>query len=190
MTTAARMRGAVAPALAVLLALSACGSAEEESPADAARATDEPDSQPDADAASNGEVPAALDFTSETLEGEPAEGAALLGEPAVLWFWTPWCTICRGEGPEIADAAERHAGDVAFLGVPGQGERAAMEEFVDDTGTDGIRHVVDEDGAIWSGFGVSGQPSFVFLEADGSHETVPGTLSPDDVDSRIAEITD
>lgn len=35
-------------------------------------------------------VPEFLDFTAETVRGEPVDGADYAGQDLVLWFWAPW----------------------------------------------------------------------------------------------------
>ena len=181
-----RIAAVAAVASAAALLLSACGAPDgdggQPEPADAAAPSD---AAPPADGA--GAAPH-LDFTAPTVGGDDVEGADYAGRPVVLWFWAPWCTVCRGEAGSIAEAAERHEGEVEFVGVAGLGEEADMAEFVESTGTDGITHIIDEDGTIWSGFGVAGQPAFSFLSPDGTHETHPGTLSEADLDARVAEL--
>ncbi|KOX16967.1 redoxin domain-containing protein [Nocardiopsis sp. NRRL B-16309] len=193
------VHAAVATAATAVLLLSACGAPDggdgPAAPADAASPTDTAptdaattDTAP-ADAPGDGaDVAAHLDFTAPAVGGGDVEGADLAGDPVVLWFWAPWCTVCRGEAGAIAEAAERHAGEVEFVGVAGLGEEADMAEFVESTGTDGITHVIDEDGTLWSGFGVVGQPAFSFLSPDGTFETHPGTLSEADLDARVAAL--
>ncbi len=135
--------------------------------------------------------PAPLTFTATTLTGERFDAAAELdGEPAVLWFWAPWCTVCRAEAPEVADVAAEFAGRVPVIGVPGRGEIAAMRRFVEDTGTGKLAHVVDGDGSIWSRFGVVTQPAFTFIDADGEIETFQGALPADDLRERLAALTE
>jgi thiol-disulfide isomerase/thioredoxin len=106
-------------------------------------------------------------FEAATLDGGELASAELDG-PTVLWFWAPWCTICRAEGPGVADAAEQLGDDVQVVGVAGRGEVDEMEVFVDDTGTGAITHVVDDDGSIWAAYGVTSQPAFAFIDADGA----------------------
>ena len=92
-----------------------------------------------------------LAFQATTLAGPELDVSTFAGEPVVLWFWAPWCTICRVEGPDVAAVAAELEGDVTFLGVPGRGETADMSAFVQDTGTGGLQHVVDVDGSLWRG---------------------------------------
>jgi thiol-disulfide isomerase/thioredoxin len=122
---------------------------------------------------------AALDFRATTLDGRPFDAMTLTGTPVVLWFWAPWCTICRAEAPHVAEVAAEYADRATFLGVPGLGEVADMREFVADTGMDGLMHVVDADGSLWQRFGVVSQPAYVFVGADGTVQAFGGSLDRD-----------
>ena len=48
-------------------------------------------------------------FTGTTLEGASFDSSTLAGKPAVLWFWAPWCTVCRAEAPDVATVAAQFA---------------------------------------------------------------------------------
>jgi thiol-disulfide isomerase/thioredoxin len=127
--------------------------------------------------------------TSTTIDGTTTfEGATLASGDSVVWFWAPWCTICRSEGPEVAEIAERYGSQVNIIGVPGRGQLDEMVEFVDDTGTGAMTHVADLDGAIWSAFGVYGQPAFAFIDDDGSVEVFIGGMGGDALAERIDEL--
>jgi len=129
-----------------------------------------------------------LDFRATTLAGPELDVSTLAGEPVVLWFWAPWCTICRVEGPEVAAVAADLDGDVTFLGVPGRGETADMTSFVQDTGTAGLQHLVDADGSLWQRFRVVNQPSFAFIAPDGSVETFAGALGAEQLGTRASAL--
>ncbi|MCB7136597.1 redoxin domain-containing protein [Cellulosimicrobium marinum] len=135
-------------------------------------------------------VPEALQVSGTTVDGSSLDLASLAGEPVVLWFWAPWCTVCRGEAPDVAQVAADLEGEVTFVGVPGLGEVDAMRGFVADTGTGGFDHLVDADGAVWNHYGVVSQPSYVLVAPDGSSELVVGALGGDrlaDEAARLAE---
>jgi thiol-disulfide isomerase/thioredoxin len=166
-------RGLLLAALALLLA--ACSSAVGTAPSSRAVASDAAGLS-------------ALDFRAVTLEGGEFDAAALAGTPVVLWFWAPWCTICRTEAPGVAKVAAEYEGTVAFLGIPGRGEIGEMREFVEDTGTGALTHVVDDDGALWQRFDVVAQPAFAFVGADGTVETFGGSLDPDSLRAAAAEL--
>ncbi|MCY9787464.1 redoxin domain-containing protein [Nocardiopsis sp. EMB25] len=181
-----------AVATSATLGLTACAATEPGQGAGdgSAEAPDTPGPDTSGSGTAPEETPDALAFDTRTVDGDGFSGASLAGEPAVLWFWAPWCTVCRGEAAGVLEAAERHSGDVEFIGVAGLGEVDAMRGFVSDTGTGEMTHLADEDGSIWSGFGVASQPAFAFVDADGTFETVQGTLTGDDLDARVAAVTE
>ncbi len=167
--------------------------ANEGAAADGAAAGAADDSSAPADgsgARSDTAAPGPLSFKTETVDGGTFDGAALAGEPVVLWFWAPWCTICRAEAPEVAAIAADFEGEVTFVGVAGLGQTDAMRTFVKETGTDGMQHAIDADGSVWQSFGVVSQPAFAFVASDGSVETFAGSLPPDDLERAATGLAD
>ena len=160
--------------LAPALVLAGCGGAGEGTDAAAGSGTS-------AEAAASTTITGdgALDFTAATVDGEQLDATTLSGEPTVVWFWTPWCPTCKREAPGVAEVAKALEGEVDFVGVGGQGERAAMQTFVEQGGVGGFTHVDDVDGQVWEHFGVVAQPAFAFVAADGTTEVVPGSLDAD-----------
>jgi thiol-disulfide isomerase/thioredoxin len=180
-----RLGRLVAAPLAAALVLAGCGGTDASpAPASAAR----PAAAASPGAATTGAVPKQLAFQARTLDGGAFSGASLLGRPAVIWFWAPWCAVCRGEAPDVAAVAERFQGKVAFLGIAGQDAVPAMKGFVKDEKLGFIPHVADEDGELWASFGVDGQPSHAFVHPDGKVDVVPGALSRDDLTARTAAL--
>lgn len=142
----------------------ASGSAPATPRADQRPHSQRPDS-PGGDAAGD-TVPQALQFRAETLDGRAFEGADLAGQPAVLWFWAPWCPTCRAQAPGVNALARAHAGEVSVVGVGGLDDTAAMQGFA--TGVDDdVTLLADEEGAVWRRFGVTEQSSYVVLDARG-----------------------
>jgi len=116
---------------------------------------------------------------THTLDGTQLDTAALDGQGVVLWFWAPWCTICRAEAPDVAKVADQLAGEVTFVGVPGLGAESEMRDFVADTGVQGVTHVPDLDGEVWRAYGIVSQPAFVFISPDGTATSFTGSLGAD-----------
>ncbi|MGP3919819.1 redoxin domain-containing protein [Nonomuraea sp. 10N515B] len=133
-------------------------------------------------------TPDRLDFSLTTLDGGTFDGSSLRGKPGVLWFWAPWCTICRAEAPEVGHAAERFKGKVTVVGVPGRGQVADMRQFVKDTGLGHLTHAVDSDGRVWAAFGVASQPAFAFIDRTGAVEMFTGSLPPADLTARMTAL--
>ncbi len=175
-------------AAAVGLVLAACGGGNRDSaigprssevPSSAALPTSAPETT--AQPAGSGEasvIPAAL-IGATTINGDPFDANILAGRPTVAWFWAPWCVICRGEAPDVADIAARYEGKVNFVGIAGRGETPAMRDFVSDTGTEGITHLDDSSGDIWASYEIYAQPAYAFITDDGRLETYVGSLGGD-----------
>ena len=123
-----------------------------------------------------------------TVTGARFDPSTLTGKPVVLWFWAPWCTICRSEAPAVNKVAADFAGRVDIIGVAGQGTRAAMADFVKQTGTSGLTHLADVNGTVWREYGVSVQPSFAFITQDGRADLRVGSLDEKTLRARVAEV--
>ncbi|WP_236808945.1 protein disulfide oxidoreductase [Amycolatopsis albispora] len=133
-------------------------------------------------------VPEQLRFSVKTVDGKDFSGQSLAGKPAVLWFWAPWCPVCQREAPTVAKAAQAGTG-ATFVGVAAQDEVPAMREFVAKYQLGSFEHLADLDAAVWQRFGVTKQPAFAFIGADGSVEVVKGTLSEKDLTARVRALT-
>ncbi|MBX7430868.1 protein disulfide oxidoreductase [Mycobacterium sp. Y57] len=173
------------PALAATAGLvTACGAGEQSPPS---VASSSPAAVQD-DSSSGSPVPEQLQFSATTLDGTRFEGASLAGRPAVLWFWAPWCPTCQREAPIIGQAAADNP-DVRFVGVASLDEHPAMQEFVDRYPVGGFVHLADVDGSVWTRFGVTAQPAYAFVDADGAVLVVRGTLTETELDRRISALT-
>lgn len=135
---------------------------------------------------SNGDGPPS--FSTKTVAGAPFRSASFTGKPTVLWFWAPWCTVCRAEAPDVAKAAAAMKAEVTFVGVAGRGEVPAMKQFIRQTDTGGFTHVVDGDGSIWSAYGVAAQPAFAFIDAEGNVSMKMGSLGYDALVERVQRL--
>lgn len=107
----------------------------------------------------------------------------------MLWFWAPWCTVCRGEAPTVAKVAEKWSDKVTFVGVRGRGETADMKQFISDTGLDGMPHAIDADGSLWAGFGVPAQPAVAFVNDDGKVKVSLGPVTSAQFDAELERLT-
>lgn len=138
------------------------------------------------DVPGNAEV---LDFTARRLAGGTIDGTRLAGRDVALWMWAPWCPQCNREAPHVAEAVRTYGDQVMFVGMAGHDTDEAHRAFVDEHGLGEMLHVVDEDGSLWSQYGVSYQPAWVFIDEDGTTELVAGGLY-DDLDARLRALVD
>jgi thiol-disulfide isomerase/thioredoxin len=135
----------------------------------------------------NTTVPAQLQFTAKTVDGQEFSGQSLLGKPAVLWFWAPWCPVCQGEAPMVGRIAAAHPG-VTFVGVAGLDRLPAMQQFVEKYPVNGFTHLADTDGSVWAKFGVTHQPAFAFIRPDGGINVVKNPMSESDLGQQVAAL--
>ena len=131
-----------------------------------------------------------VSFTAARLGGGEFDAASIQGKDTVLWFWAPWCTVCRAEAPDVVEAAAEFDGSVEVIGVAGRGEVPEMEQFLADTGTAGLDHIVDGDGAIWTQFGVAAQPAFAFIDDSGEVEVFVGALGREALTERMQALAE
>jgi hypothetical protein len=75
--------------------------------------------------------------------------------------------------------------EVNIIGVGGRGNVEDMKSFVDEYGVFGFEHIADEDTQIWFEFGVTSQPAFVFINDDGTSETLISSLGQEGLTERI-----
>lgn len=129
-----------------------------------------------------------LRFAATTVDGQDFSGESLAGKPAVLWFWAAWCAICQREAPGVAEVAQEHADDVNFVGVAALSGVPDMREFVSRNELGEFTHLADTEGSVWQRFGVTTQPAYAFIGSDGSVDTVKGTLSEDELATRVQQL--
>lgn len=197
-TTAHRTRAAAAAALlTAAIALTACGSDEtsgDDRADDAAAAPTADAAAPAAPAAPGSEpaepadvaVPDALQFQATTVAGEAFDGASVAGRPVVLWFWAPWCAVCKSQAPEVTELADEYGDDVAFIGVGSLSDAGEIESFAGDVA--GPTHLSDPDGELYQRFGITEQSSFVVLDAAGDEVLRTGYSDDDELAGTVAEL--
>jgi thiol-disulfide isomerase/thioredoxin len=177
-------RGLLAALAGTAILLAACGSdsGSETSPAPATSSVAAGDHTQ-----TSTHVPAQLRFTARTIDGQEFKGESVLGKPAVFWFWAPWCPTCQREAPMVGQLADAHR-NVTFVGVAALDQLPAMQKFVDQYPVKGFSHLADTDGAVWAKFGVTQQPAYAFVSADGNIDVVTGSLPEAALTERVTAL--
>lgn len=88
------------------------------------------------------------------------------GRPVVVNFWASWCVPCRREMPQLAAAARRLDGRVAFVGINYKDQRGDALALARKAAVP-YRSGVDADGAVGTRYGIYGMPTTVFVDAKG-----------------------
>ncbi len=106
----------------------------------------------------------------------------------MLWFWAPWCPICKAAGGDVAALASTLGDGARVVGVGGlSGNADDMRSFVDDSGTASLLHVADTDGAVYTRFGVTQQDTFVLISAAGDVRAVEAYGADPDIEAIARE---
>ena len=127
-----------------------------------------------------------LDFEATTTSGDAFTGASVAGRPVVLWFWAPWCAVCKSQVPEVAELAEQRGDDVAFVGVGSLSDAGAIADFADDAA--GPTHLSDPDGELYQRFEITEQSSFVVLDAAGDEVLRTGYADDDELAGTVESL--
>ena len=72
-----------------------------------------------------------------------------------------------------------------MVGVPGGDSQDSYRKFVAKHQLGDVPQVTNEDGELWGHFGVSSQPRWVLVRADGSIERGGGAPPPDIVQDAL-----
>jgi len=110
---------------------------------------------------------AAPDFTLHDLDGEPHRLAELQGRKVLLYFWAPWCGVCKTVAPNVASIAESAGDDVTVLSVALSYKseedvaRVAREHGIPGT-------VLLGNASVREAYAVDAYPTFYVLGADGT----------------------
>jgi peroxiredoxin len=112
-------------------------------------------------------APPAPDFTLPRLDGGRLTGDALWRDrPVVLVFLSSWCSTCARQQGALRDLADEYGDAVAFAGIAGQDEPAALRAFVD---RHDVRYPVgiDETLDVWRRYAVREPPAVVLVDRGG-----------------------
>lgn len=92
--------------------------------------------------------------------------AELRGYPVVINFWASWCIPCKEEAPDLAAAAEKYAGRVAFVGIDIQDFEQDAIRFLEDVDAPYVA-VHDKGSGSYRAYGLTGVPETYYVDAEG-----------------------
>jgi thiol-disulfide isomerase/thioredoxin len=111
------------------------------------------------------------------------------GTPVLVNFWASWCGPCEVETPDIVAAHATWGDRVRFIGVDLQDNRADAMTFL-ATYHVPYPSVFDPPNVIAISYGLFSPPATLFFDADGTLvKTVPGQISPHDLEAGLRAIT-
>lgn len=131
-------------------------------------------------------VPGVLRFSGKTVSGATFRGSSLAGRPVVLWFWAPWCAVCRSQAPKVSALTAKYGDDLAVVGIGSLDSAGAIAGFADQV--NGPVHLSDPKGSLWKRFRIAEQSSFVVLDADGTEVLRTGYNDDGDLAKTVARV--
>jgi cytochrome c biogenesis protein CcmG, thiol:disulfide interchange protein DsbE len=109
----------------------------------------------------------APEFTLPRLSGPgDIRVSQLAGQGIVVNFWASTCSVCRQEGPAIAQVARATRGQVRFVGIDTIDSRGAARAFARRYGLT-FPLAFDAAGTAADRYGVPGLPETFFLSRSG-----------------------
>lgn len=131
-----------------------------------------------------------LTFTAKTVDGKNYSSRVLANKkPTVIWFWAPWCAICKNESAYIVAAAKKYKGKVNFVGIGALGSTEEMVDFVTHTETSIFPNLNDAEGKLWNRFGIVIQPTMLFIDAKGKITSKVGPSDEEFLTKKLVTLT-
>ena len=110
----------------------------------------------------------------------------LEGRPVWLNFFTSWCPPCNSEAADIVRISKKYGDALHVVGIDVR-EKPEQARAFRDLHSIPYPIALDSTGAIFTGFGLRGLPTHVFIDADGFISCVSvGDLTAEQMDNEVA----
>ena len=96
--------------------------------------------------------------------------------------------MCNREAPSVEEASQRWADKVQFIGVAWFGDDTAFQGFADRHGLT-FPQISDDEGEVFSRYGVPSQPALVIIDAQGEMQQLLGAVDGELLDRLLTDAT-
>lgn len=104
-------------------------------------------------------------FELVDLQGATHRLDELKGRKVLLYFWAPWCGVCKAAAPNVASIAKSQDAEVLSIALSYKSE-ADVERVAREHGIPGP--VLLGDSGVRESYAVSAYPTFYVIGADGT----------------------
>lgn len=107
-------------------------------------------------------------FTAHTMDGNPVSLDSLAGKVVLIDFWATWCKFCERDSDYVQSLLSSFPKDrFALLEVSVDEDEGAWKSWVKRNRLEGLQ-VHDDGGELGGLFHVSGYPTYIVLDGDGT----------------------
>ncbi len=108
----------------------------------------------------------APEFHLTTLDGQVLSNSDLKGKPSLVYFWAPWCGVCKHSLPNLESFYQENKMDVNVISV------VLSYESIDDVHMAMVKHKLSfptllGNPDVADKFKITGFPTYYVLDADG-----------------------
>ncbi|HEX2946293.1 MAG TPA: TlpA disulfide reductase family protein [Clostridia bacterium] len=111
----------------------------------------------------------APDFTLKDTDGNSFKLSDYKGKIVILNFWAVWCKYCKLEMPDLNKLNKEleKKNEAVLLAIDVQESADTVREYLSSNGFS-LKALLDEDGSVAQTYGVSGYPTTLVINPDGS----------------------
>ncbi|MBW6472039.1 MAG: TlpA family protein disulfide reductase [Anaerolineaceae bacterium] len=126
------------------------------------------------------------DFALTDLQGENIHLSDYQGKYVLLNAWATWCPPCRAEMPDLNKFYQAHQNKgFEILAINAGETRDIAAQFADTLGL-GFKVVLDSDGTVLNGLGITGFPTSILIDPEGKVAMIHiGMIFPEDLNSKV-----
>jgi peroxiredoxin len=109
------------------------------------------------------------DFTLNDLDGKSVKLSDYRGKIVILNFWAVWCKYCKLEMPDLNELNKEleKGNDAVILAVDVQESPDKVRNYLTSNNI-GLKVLLDEEGAVAEAYGITGYPTTLVINKDGS----------------------
>ena len=125
-------------------------------------------------------------FSMIDLDGQTIQLSDYQGKYVLINAWATWCPPCRAEMPDLNEFyQEHHDKGFEILAINAGETRDVAAQFADNLGLD-FKIVLDSDGKILNGLGITGFPTSILIDPEGKVAVIHiGMIFPEDLNTKV-----